>query len=163
FERSEFDRRDPDSFTLALFSLIGIGAPALRKRLTISTLELRERRPVEKLLGRLDDLSLLRYSGFLAHRPRNAVSLEAMLRSCLQLPVEIVQFQGQWLRLDQANCSALGQANVGMGINVIVGDRVWDVQGKIRIRLGPLTYAQFQAFLPDRAPTPKRKALFLLT
>ncbi|MCI0640823.1 MAG: type VI secretion system baseplate subunit TssG [Gemmataceae bacterium] len=178
FERGEYSRREPDTFTLGLLSLAGLGMPALRNRLHISARALsREGREASvtaqsapftsrpSLLGRIEDLSLLRYSGFFAHRPRNAVSLEAMLRAFLKLPVEVIQFQGQWLRLEATNCTALGgrQVNNAMGVNVIVGDRVWDVQSKVRIRLGPLTYAQFQAFLPDRSPTPRRKALFLLS
>jgi type VI secretion system protein ImpH len=30
-----------------------------------------------------------------------------------------------------------------------VGDRVWDIRGKFRLRLGPLTYPQFRRLLPD--------------
>ena len=44
----------------------------------------------------------------------------------------------------------------------MAGERVWDIQSKFRIRLGPLGYAQFLEFLPDRAPSPARKAFFLL-
>jgi type VI secretion system protein ImpH len=182
FERGENARREPDTFTHGLLSLLGLGMPPLRNRLHISTRGPRDKgrgasvadsgatRPTPHaarpaLLGRIEDLSLLRYSGFFAHRPRNAVSLEAMLRAFLKLPVQVIQFQGQWLRLEASNCTALGgrPVNNAMGINVIVGDRVWDVQSKIRIRLGPLTYPQFQSFLPDRSPTPRRKALFLLS
>jgi type VI secretion system protein ImpH len=169
FERGEFAKQQPDAFTLALFSLMGLGLPALRNRLRIVGRDVsptgnlaRHQAPAQ--LGRIEDLSLLRYSGFFAHRPHNAVSLEAMLCAYLKLPVEVIQFQGQWLRLERANCTALGgqQHNNAMGCNVIVGDRLWDVQSKIRIRLGPLTYRQFEAFLPDRSPVPERKALFLL-
>ncbi len=165
FERQEFAKPKPDPFTLGLFSLIGLGTPSLRNRLHITRRVTRDNQPREEVLGRIEDLSLLRYSGFLAHRPRNAVSLEAMLSSYLQLPVQVIQFQGQWLRLQPAHCTALGNQprNNAMGVNVIVGDRVWDVQSKIRIRLGPLTYQQFQAFLPDRQAGSRRKAFFLLT
>lgn len=162
FERGEFAKRDPDPFTLGLLSLIGLGTESLRNRLRITTVEIRENRPQERELGRINDLALLRYSGFFAHRPRNAVNLQALLCAYLRLPVEVIQFHGQWLRLEPDNCTALGGPNQ-MGLNVIVGDRVWDVQSKIRIRLGPLSYEQFQAFLPDRSPVPERKALFLLT
>jgi type VI secretion system protein ImpH len=50
-----------------------------------------------------------------------------------------------------------------MGVNLVAGDRVWDVQGKIRIRLGPLRYARFVQFLPDRSPQSPHKAFFLLS
>jgi type VI secretion system protein ImpH len=44
----------------------------------------------------------------------------------------------------------------------VAGERVWDVQSKIRLRLGPLGYARFTEFLPDRTPTSRRKEFFLL-
>jgi type VI secretion system protein ImpH len=206
FERGEYNRREPDPFTLGLLSLIGLGTPALRNRLHIvrrdvgqafqpdvgatfdahPTIRRAGKPDLPGLLGRIDDLALLRYAGFFAHRPRNAVSLQRLLSAFLKLPVQVVQFQGQWLKLDPSNCTALGPpgaaglgrgaglggaglgggkggANNALGRDVVVGDRVWDVQSKIRVRLGPLTYAQFQDFLPDYAPQPQRKGLFLLS
>ena len=47
-------------------------------------------------------------------------------------------------------------------LNIIVGDRVWDVRSKIRIRLGPLSYEQFSSFLPDQSPVAQRKEFFRL-
>ena len=105
---------------------------------------------------------LLYYGGLLAQRPRTAVGLEAILRDYFQLPVEIRQFHGQWLVLDPANQSRLGEGGGSLGVNIGAGERVWDVHSKIRIRLGPLRYVQFQEFLPDRSPTPERKAFFML-
>jgi type VI secretion system protein ImpH len=40
-----------------------------------------------------------------------------------------------------------GQNN-RLGTDVVVGDRVRDVQSKFRLRIGPLTYAQFRRFFP---------------
>ncbi len=160
FERG----RDRDAFTRSLFSLIGLGETPLRNRLRVAVRELDEegeRR--ERALVRIEDLGLLHYSGYLAHRPRNAVSLEALLQDFFQLPVKVLQFQGQWLLLEPSNQSRLGTANSELGTNMVAGERVWDVQNKIRIRLGPLTYQEFNQFLPDREPVARRKALFLLS
>jgi type VI secretion system protein ImpH len=44
----------------------------------------------------------------------------------------------------------------------VAGERVWDVQGMVRLRLGPLRREQFDALLPDRSPIAARKAFFLL-
>src|SRR5207302_9390990 len=52
--------------------------------------------------------------------------------------------------------------NAGLGLNVVVGERVWDIRGKIRIRLGPLSYERFESFLPDQSPVPERKDFFKL-
>ena len=45
----------------------------------------------------------------------------------------------------QANPKGL---NNNLGVSLVVGDRIWDVQSKFRLKVGPLTYAQFQQFLP---------------
>ena len=39
--------------------------------------------------------------------------------------------------------------NCRLGEGFIVGERVWDAQSKFRLRVGPLTYAQFRSLLPD--------------
>jgi type VI secretion system protein ImpH len=115
------------------------------------------------VLARVDDLALLHYSGFLSHRPRCAQSLQALLQDFFGLPAQVRQFQGQWLALDEANCSRLGGANGQLAVNAVAGERVWDVASRFRLRLGPLRWDQFEAFLPDRTPAPARKALFILS
>lgn len=161
FERGEHRLDEPDAFTQSLFSLVGLGTPGLRSRLRISHWDER-RRPSEQPLARIEDLGLLHYAGLLAHRPKNAVSLAAFLQDYFQLPVEVRQFQGQWLQLEIENQTSLGLGNIRLGQDTVAGERVWDVQGKIRIRIGPLDNALFTQFLPDRAPRKERKAFFLL-
>ncbi len=36
-----------------------------------------------------------------------------------------------------------------LGDNLVVGQRVWDVQSKFRVRLGPLGYGEFCRFMPS--------------
>jgi type VI secretion system protein ImpH len=164
YERGEYARAEPDPFTRSLFSLLGLGQPSLRNRLRVSCRREEDGEPREEVLARVNDLALLYYGGLLAHRPRCAVSLEAFLHDYFQLPVRVQQFQGQWLLLDTSNQSRLGAegGNCRLGRDAVAGERVWDVQGKVRIRLGPLGYGAFTEFTPDRAPVARRKALFLL-
>jgi type VI secretion system protein ImpH len=170
FERGEAFQRDPDPFSRVLFSMVGLGFRSHRNRFRVVSAEIAkpapgtEREPVvrEKELARLDDLPLLRFGGLFAHRPRCAVSLEVFLQVYLNLPVKVFQFQGQWLHLNADSQTASGARNNRLGQTTLVGDRVWDVQSKIRIRLGPLTYRQFLALLPDNTPAIRRKKIFLL-
>jgi type VI secretion system protein ImpH len=162
YERGAAFRAEPDTFTQMLFSYVGLGLPNLRERLQVSTLIEEEGQLCKRVLAEIDDLALLYYGGLLAQRPRTAVGLAALLRDYFDLPVEVQQFRGQWLRLDVDGQTRLGAANCDMGVNVIAGERVWDRQSKLRLRLGPLHREQFDAFLPDRAPIPERKAFFLL-
>jgi type VI secretion system protein ImpH len=153
---------EPDAFTRALFSLIGLGVRPLRRRLRVDA---RPADPAEPPapLARIDDLALLRYAGLFARRPRTAAGLEAVLADYFGLPARVVQFTGQWLYLEPASLTRLADGAPGeLGVNAVAGERVWDVVSKFRVRLGPLRYAAFVELLPDPAPVPQRKGSFLL-
>jgi len=173
--RGEWRRPTPDLFTEGLFSLIGMGLPSLRGKLSVwqrggeagddrsaqpSTWSLQARK-----LASIEDLALLYYSGLFIQRPRTATNLQALVSDYFQLPAQVLQFQGQWLQLDAANQSRLGGpgSNSQLGVNAVVGQRVWDVQSKFRICIGPLDYQQFVEFLPDWSASSTSKALFLLS
>ena len=164
YERGEFAKLDPDLFTESLFSLIGMGTKSLRNRLRVAVRPAADGAQRERILARVEDLSLIYYAGLFAHRPRCAISLERLLTDYFGVPARVVQFQGQWLRLDPENQSQLlGQEEKSaMGMNAIVGDRVWNIRSKIRICLGPLNYERFASFLPDQSTAPERKDFFRL-
>ncbi len=121
--------------TRALYSLAGMGTAGLRRRLEIA-----------------DELAI-EFGGLLGMHPKNPVSLQRMLQSYLELAVAVEQFVGEWRFLSKENKSQmpsgkmLGQ-NCALGAEFILGERVWDVSGKFRIKLGPLTKQQFASFLP---------------
>ncbi len=127
---------DEDLFTQCLYALIGLGTPAVRRRMEF------------------DDDAFLFYAGQFARHPRSAVSLKCILEDYFEMPVEVIQFQGQWLYLDPGDQSSLPcpqwpeGLNAQLGNGAIAGRRVWDVQGKFRVRFGPLSYAKFSRFAP---------------
>ena len=139
YERFRLDSQstDDDLFTFCLYCLVGLGTSGLRNRLGV------------------DDETVLFYGGHFAHNPRSAVSLELLLRDHFGLPVEVQQFRGRWLYLTEDVQSLLPSArrpdglNRELGRSVIIGKRVWDVQSKFRITLGPLSYAEFLRFIPS--------------
>ena len=126
-----------DAISSALYDLIGLGSRHLRERLTVN------------------DEAFVHYSGYLSHGPKSAAGLEAMLSDYFERRVEIEQFKGRWMNLAADELTALPgrddaeAAFCQLGVNAVVGDRVWDVQGSIRIKLGPLTYGQFVRFMPS--------------
>ena len=164
YERTGGDPTVRDPFTFALRSLVGLGEPALTDRLRVTATRRVGETTRQEKLAHVDDLALLYYGGLLAHRPRSAVALEALLRDYFGLAVEVRQFHGQWLLLGPANQTRLGDdhGNNRLGYNALAGERVWEVQSKFRIRLGPLSYRQFCGFLPDRSPDAGRKTFFVL-
>jgi len=160
--RGEHETRNPETFTTSLLSLTGIGMPGLRDRLHVTQVQADG---AEQKLAEIKDLALLRYAGLFAQRPRSAANLQRLIADFFKVDVQIDQFQGQWLQLDGISQSRLGvkEGNTELGESMVVGDRVWDIQSKIRLQLGSLSYEQFVEFLPDSSPTPQRKAFFLLS
>lgn len=165
YARGEYQQTDVDLFTLALLSFIGLGGGGLRYRLQV---KVRDQDDLEapQVLAQLPDVALLPCAGLLAQRPRNALNLGRILVHYFRFPVQVIQFHGQWLYLDEASQTRLGRGEEDknqFGDGIVVGSRVWSIQSKLRLRVGPLTYAQFLDLLPDRRPTPQRKTFFLLS
>ncbi len=155
---------ESDLFSHVLLSLVGLGTPALQNRLRVVSCWDSGAQRKERVLARVENLTLAYYGGLLAHRPRTAIGLEALLHDYFRLPVRVQQFQGHWVRLEESKQSRLGDPSgyAVLGSNAVVGERVWDVQGKIRLCVGPLTYDQYRDLLPDREPFPERKSFFAL-
>lgn len=133
YERGVLGGEGPDRFSQYLFDFIGLGTQGLRGRLAV------------------EDEAFLFYAGLLAQHPHSGSALVGLLSDYFMVPVEVVQCVGQWLALSATNRSRLGwrAGNSTLGVNTIAGSHVWDQQAKFRLRLGPLTYAQFCRFLPS--------------
>jgi type VI secretion system protein ImpH len=125
-----YERDQNDRFTGHLFHLVGMGTTGLKNR------------------QQFPDPALLLYTGLIAQHPHSSTALGAILADYFQVPVQVLQFWGQWLAIDPESQTFLGQANSQLGVNAIVGSRVWDQQSKLRIRVGPMRFAKFSAFLP---------------
>lgn len=164
-------REDPDQFTQTVLSLVGLGEPSLRDRLKVvyRSYPAEPGEAIEEEAGftrltNVEDLSLLYFSGLLADRTRGAVGLQQLLSTYFQVPVEVVPFTGQWLRIPEDRQTRLdADADCLLGINTVCGERVWDVRSKFRVRVGPLTLDEFTRLLPDPSlSAADRKGFFLL-
>jgi type VI secretion system protein ImpH len=89
-----------------------------------------------------------------------------MVADYFQVAAEIIPFVGQWIRLpvEHQTCLRRSRADADstpsarpspgqcshpqLGHNAVVGSRVFEVQGRFRVRLGPLTFDEFKEFLP---------------
>ncbi len=98
--------------------------------------------------------ALLRYAGCLAQRPRSASNLAAILTEFFDLPIQVEEFRGNWLTIDQEAQSQLGVANGNcvLGETAVVGEQAWERQNRIIIRVGPISHPEFTRFLPDHTP-----------
>lgn len=133
YERAASSQEGYDPFTLCLFDLMGMGTKGLQERLGV------------------EDETLLFYAGLMAQHPRSASALEGLLTAYFEVPIQTVQFAGQWLPLAEKDRSRLGasEANSTLSVNAVLGSRVWDQQAKFMLRVGPLSFAQFSEFLPS--------------
>lgn len=127
---------DHDAMTRAFYAVSGMATDGLRGRL-----EYRDELAIE-------------FAGLLAQQSKNAISLQRMLEAYFKLTVAILQFVGQWVFLSAENQSEMPSQRLPAGKNCILGEsfilgeRIWDVSAKFRLRLGPLSLEQFDAFLP---------------
>jgi type VI secretion system protein ImpH len=126
-----YERRPSnDQFTSFLFSIVGLATRGLLGRMS------------------LRDDHLLCYGGLIAQRPHSASAFKAIIGDYFGVEASIIQFAGQWLPLDAESVSKLGASNSALGVNAVAGSRVWDGQSKFRLKIGPIGYKQFVAFLP---------------
>ncbi|XAL98968.1 type VI secretion system baseplate subunit TssG [Phycisphaeraceae bacterium D3-23] len=127
-----------DPFTRCLFALMGMGHEQTRKRMSI------------------DDRSLLFFAGHYARRVPTAAGIRDTVAEYFGVAVRIEQFVGQWLEIEPDDRSQMGTAlrpdglNMALGINAVLGDRIWYAQAKFRLHLGPLGFADYCSFLPDQ-------------
>jgi type VI secretion system protein ImpH len=126
-----------------LFSLFGLGMPSLASQLHAPA-------------------ALLRYAGLLAHRPRSAAGLATLLSDAFGVPVQVQQFAGAWTDIDTTELTHIGAhgCNNMLGRSATLGTRVWIQDAGIRLRVGPLEGAAFEALLPGG---PAHDALLELT
>jgi type VI secretion system protein ImpH len=119
----------------------------------VGTTGLRDRLPVR-------DQALAFYGGLLAMRSRPADGLGRLIGDYFDVDATVEQFIGEWRRVGQTGQCTIGgddaAGQLGFGI---IGDAAWDAQARVRLRLGPLTREQFDAFLPGGAEHEPLRAL----
>jgi type VI secretion system protein ImpH len=136
------DRRD--WLTRHLLDLAGLGSPAVRGKLPF------------------DDTALLHYLGLLSLPSRPATALEQLVSDYFDVDATVEQFIGAWYPLDVPAQTELGDdfgGRTALGLGAVAGDEVWDQQARVRIRIGPLTRAKYDEFLPGGASHEALRAL----
>lgn len=128
-----FDRPASDRFAGYVAALFGLGMASLRDR------------------DGMPDLAKLHFAGRLALQTRPAEGLRAIIADYFKLPVEIEQFFPEWVRLPKESLCALGdsEATGSLGSTATIGERFHVYHHKFRIRIGPMSYANFRRLLPD--------------
>ncbi|HTQ43584.1 MAG TPA: type VI secretion system baseplate subunit TssG [Polyangiaceae bacterium] len=128
----QHDRPARDAYARWLGALVGIGLPTLQDR------------------GEVPDAFRLHHAGHFAGRTRPPEVLARLLEDFVRVPVRVREFVGHWLPLPARFRCRLGDARgaSALGTSATLGERIWDVQGRMRIVVGPVGWSDFQRFLP---------------
>lgn len=122
-----------DLFSQYLLDLLGLGTAGLRDR------------------QQIEDEALQHYISLVAMQTRSAVALEQVLADYFEVPVDIEQFTGSWYTISpDTQCKMVDEESpsIELGNGAIAGDAIWDRQGRVRIRVGPLSLDRYNDFLP---------------
>lgn len=95
----------------------------------------------------MPDLARRHFSAHLAMGPKSPEALVSMLTGFFGVPVSVQQFVGSWLELEPDDTWQLGRV-AGLGQSTSIGTKVWSRTSKFRLRIGPLTLADYERLLP---------------
>lgn len=132
-----------DPVTTVLYSITGLatgahgGRQALRNR------------------HRFPDEIVLYYAGAFSKWPRTAVTLRNVVAEYFRFPVEVQEFQPQSVELapqEQSRTASKAMPegqNAALGRTVMIGSRICLYGSRFRLRVGPLSRADFDSLLPE--------------
>jgi type VI secretion system protein ImpH len=128
----QFDRPERDRFRLYVGALIGLATPGLDDR------------------DDLPDQYKRHFAGCLLTQARNAEGLRRLLEHFFRVPVRVLEFVAEWMRLPGEGYLRLGGSpdTASMGRTAVMGGYVWGAQQRFRLRIGPLGQYEFNRFLP---------------
>jgi type VI secretion system protein ImpH len=128
YERSPSGKKGV--FEKAVFALMGLGSNELTGQL------------------KMDEKALLARAYAVRGRSISAAGLAELIRNYFQIPVTVQQFFPWWYTIEDSERCRLGVSSCGLGLDIHLGRQVRLAQSRIRLKLGPLNWSQFQEFLP---------------
>ncbi|WP_086998864.1 type VI secretion system baseplate subunit TssG [Rhizobium sullae] len=90
----------------------------------------------------------LSHAPALAHQVDGPERLTLFLADLLKVPVRLREFVGTWMPIPNGLQSRLGGAHAQLGRSATIGPRTFQRQQRIELSIGPLTLADYVAFLP---------------
>lgn len=135
-----FDRGERNEFERKVAAIGGFHADHMRKK------------------DAMPDLAKRHFAGLLAQGSKNAEGLQSILQSFFGARVEVIQFVGCWLELEPDDRWQMG-GPAQLGRTASVGERVWTRSAKFRLRIGPLSYDEYQRLLPGTGSLERLRAI----
>ena len=119
-----------DKLSRYLLSLCGLGTPRLTGKIGFA------------------EESLSFYSGLFSRRIPAESSLRSTIAHFTGTEAAIEQFVARTIPLEAGDITRLGQANSQLGYGIL-GEAVWECQTKFRAQLGPMSFAEYNRFIPS--------------
>ncbi|MFL4472351.1 type VI secretion system baseplate subunit TssG [Tateyamaria armeniaca] len=135
-----FDRGERDDFERKVAAIGGFHADKMRTK------------------DAMPDLAKRHFAGLLSQGTKNAEGLQSILQSFFGAKVEVEQFVGCWLELEPDDRWQMGSPTQ-LGRTASVGERVWTRSAKFRLRIGPLSYDEYQRLLPGTGSLERLRAI----
>ncbi|MBK9668557.1 MAG: type VI secretion system baseplate subunit TssG [Thermomonas sp.] len=124
--------------------IVGLGTPALQARLHPTR---RGATPVKPL----PSAALSYFSGLIAQRPHGERAIAQVVSAVVAAPVLATGCLGTWQDIAADARTRLGRGNHRLGAGCVLGTRYWDRQTTLRLTIGPIDRARFNALLPRGA------------
>ncbi|UXY14564.1 type VI secretion system baseplate subunit TssG [Chitiniphilus purpureus] len=129
---------EQDGFTRYLLDLSGLGLARLRERLG-----------ADDTAG-IDETLFIHYAGLLSQKPLSAQAMVTLIEGFFGVRTELAQFVGQWIDVPPQEQTRLGAGACELGLSAFAGERIWDRQTKMQLRLGPMRRRHFDNLLPGK-------------
>ena len=126
---NSLDGGDHWTFSRYIASLIHVGSEGLRKRDNVS------------------DYAKYYFSGHLIEKSRPTSALVQILEFYFSIPVRVQQFCGRWIPLsDEFRARMSSFSTMSLGDAPVLGAKIFDIQTKFRLVLGPLNWSDYCSF-----------------
>jgi len=111
----------------------------------------------------VEPIRMLRYAGLFTQRPRTGAGLEGLLFDYWGgVPTQVEQCVGRWVTLKPEDLNRAGLANSALGVDLTVGEQVYDLNGCFNVVIGPMDWPAYLSFLPDGSRFAQTEALVRL-
>lgn len=112
--------------------------------------------------GAVERETLARYAMQIRSRGASAPLMAGIYSEYFNVGFIVEQLVGRWQPLPAADQARLGKAHVDLGAGVLLGERIYGCDERVRLRIGPLTRTAYDDFLPGHSAAARLKAMLRL-
>jgi len=106
--------------------------------------------------------TLARYATQIRSRNVGAAALAGMYSEYFNTGFVVEQLVGHWQELQPDHQAQLGVANVDLGSGVLLGERIYGCDARVRLHIGPLAPDAYEGFLPGGSAAVQLAAMLKL-